>query len=388
MKAIVSIDPVRFPLTGIGRYAFELVRHLSELDEISDLRLLSGVRFVSSLPEAGEFCGGGKTSLFIRQLKKHMLKSRIAVDLASGLLSRMKRRTLLRFEDHVFHSPNYYLPEFAGVSVSTFHDLSMYTWAHCHPPERVRFMQKQLMLALRRADMLITDSEFTRQEVAQYFSWPLGRIRCVSLASSAEFYPRNQAEFSAIGIRYGLTMGGYALFAGTIEPRKNLDVLLDAYALLPLRLRQRWPLVMTGYQGWQSDKLHERIKAASREGWVRYLGYVSAEDLPLLYAGARLFVFPSLYEGFGLPILEAMASGVPVVCSNSSSLPEVAGDAAGMCEAADVDSLAGLIEIGLEDDIWRKSTIGKGLSRAANFSWQRCARETAAVYQEAVCSKS
>jgi glycosyltransferase involved in cell wall biosynthesis len=386
MKAIVSIDPVRFPLTGIGRYAFELASHLGKLDDISDLRLLSGIGFAPSLPKAAEFAYSG--SALSRQFKKRLLKSCMAVDLASRLQSWMKKRTLIGFEDFVFHSPNYYLPEFAGVSVSTFHDLSVYSWGHCHPPERVRFMQKQIALSLRRADMLITDSEFTRQEVARHFSWPLDRIRSVSLASSAEFYPRNQAEWSATGIRYRLTMGGYALFAGTIEPRKNLDVLLDAYMLLPLSLRQRWPLVMTGYQGWQSEKLHERIKTANREGWVRYLGYVPAEDLPLLYAGARLFVFPSLYEGFGLPVLEAMASGVPVVCSNSSSLPEVAGDAAGVCEATDVDSLSELIARGLEDEVWRNSAIEKGLARAAQFSWDRCAKETVAVYREAISGRS
>lgn len=387
MKVIVSIDPVRFPLTGIGRYTFELVRHLAKLDDVGDLRLLSGSRFVPFLPAAAACVDDGRTSL-VRQLKKHLLKSHTVVDLASGFRNWRRQRALLGLEDFVFHGPNYYLPGFAGVNVSTFHDLSVYSWSHCHPPERVRFMQKQIALSLRRADMLITDSEFTRQEVAQHFSWPLDKIRSVSLASSPEFYPRNQAEWSATGVRYGLTMGGYTLFAGTIEPRKNLDVLLDAYGLLPLNLRQRWPLVMTGYQGWQSEKLHERIKAASRESWVRYLGYVPAEDLPLLYAGARLFAFPSLYEGFGLPILEAMASGVPVVCSNASSLPEVAGDAAGMCEAMDVDSLSGLIAAGLEDDIWRNSAIEKGLARAAGFSWQRCAEETVAVYREAISARS
>ncbi|WP_027147199.1 glycosyltransferase family 4 protein [Methylobacter marinus] len=387
MKAIVSIDPVHFPLTGIGRYTFELARHLNKLDDICDLKLLSGSHFVSSLPEAKE-CVDDRRASLTRQLKKHLLKSHTVVDLANGFKNWKKQRTLLGLEDFVFHGPNYYLPEFAGVSISTFHDLSVYSWAHCHPPERVRFMQKQIVLSLRRADMLITDSEFTRQEVAQHFSWPLDRIRSVSLASSAEFYPRNQAEWSSAGIRYSLTMGGYALFAGTIEPRKNLDVLLDAYMLLPLSLRQRWPLVMTGYQGWRSEKLHERIKAANREGWVRYLGYVPAEDLPLLYAGARLFVFPSLYEGFGLPVLEAMASGVPVVCSNSSSLPEVAGDAAGVCEATDVDSLSELIARGLEDETWRNRAIEKGLARAAQFSWDRCAKETVAVYREAISGRS
>lgn len=245
-------------------------------------------------------------------------------------------------------------------------------------------MRKEIALTLKRADMLITDSEYTRREIATYFSWPLEKIRAVPLASSEDFRPRESAELQKVLKDIGLIEGGYSLYVGTIEPRKNLEVLLDAYSMLPIAVRQRWPLILIGYRGWRSEQLHARIESAMQEGWARYLGFVAAEDLPLVYAGARLFVFPSLYEGFGLPVLEAMASGIPVVCSNSSTLPEVAGDAAAMCAPDDVDSLCHLISIGLEDEPWRAEARRKGLIRASAFSWQRCAEETAAVYQELI----
>ena len=140
--------------------------------------------------------------------------------------------------------------------------------------------------------------------------------------------------------------------------------------------------MLAGYHGWQSETLHKRIQDAVTAGWARYLGYVANEDLPILFAGARLFVFPSHYEGFGLPVLEAMASGVPVVCSNSSSLPEVTGGAALMCDALDVHKLNQLIVVGLEDESWRVGAVTKGLAQSSKFSWERCAKETMAVYRE------
>jgi alpha-1,3-rhamnosyl/mannosyltransferase len=243
-------------------------------------------------------------------------------------------------------------------------------------------MRKEIAKTLKRADMLITDTETTRQEVATYFGWPLAKIRAVPLACSEEFKPRPTEEINSVLKKYGLMWHGYSLYVGTIEPRKNLDVLLDAYALLPLSIRQQWPLVLIGYKGWRSEQIHVRIEAAVKERWAHYLGFVEANDLPLIYSGARVFVFPSLYEGFGLPVLEAMASGVPVVCSNASTLPEVTGDAAAMCEPQDVDGLSELISRALQDESWRNKAIGKGLLQASSFSWQRCAEETAQVYKE------
>jgi glycosyltransferase involved in cell wall biosynthesis len=137
---------------------------------------------------------------------------------------------------------------------------------------------------------------------------------------------------------YGLSHGSYSLCVTTIEPRKRIDSLLAAYARLPEKLRVVYPLILVGGKGWRSEHLHQAIDAAANAGWLHYLGFVPEDDLPALYAGARLFVYPSSYEGFGLPVIEAMASGVPVVTSNRSCLPEIASGAAKLVDPDDVEN--------------------------------------------------
>lgn len=376
MKVILSVDSVKFPLTGIGRYNFELAKQLQLQDDLELLFYANG-RFIGSLPTP-EQAKSKKNGWLHNQLRKNNLAIK-AYQLLSGIKNHY---SLQGHEDAIFHGPGFYLPRFSGSSVATFHDLSIFTHTQYHPPERVRYMQRELNLTLQRASMLITDSEYTRQELASYFGHPLDKIRTISLACSDDFHPREAAESVPVLARLGLEYGGYTLYAGTIEPRKNIEALLDAYSTLPDAIRQRWPLVLAGYHGWQSEQLHARIDAAENAGWARYLGYVADEDLPYLFSGAHLFFFPSHYEGFGLPVLEAMASGVPVVCSNASSLPEVAGGAALMFDPEDVDALRQLIMTGLEDDVWREAAKEKGLLQASTFSWQRCAEETVAVYRE------
>lgn len=374
----MSIDPVKFPLTGIGRYTYELASGLQR-QELAGLRFLRGSRLCAALPAheaVSPFAGAASW-------QKHLRQSRAAVALYRAVSSRLKSRALKGLEDHVFHGPNYYLPPFAGRSVVTMHDLSPYLWPESHPPERVRYMRAEIELALRRAALLITDTEYTRQEVAQFFSWPLDRIHAVHLAAAPEFMPQPAAALAPLLHGLGLTADGYALTAATIEPRKNLVTLLDAYARLPEALRQRWPLVVVGYRGWRSEALHARLEAAERAGWLRYLGFVPHAVLPPLMAGARLFAYPSLYEGFGLPVLEAMASGVPVICSNASTLPEVAGTAAALHAPTDADALLALLRRGLEDAAWRQEARAAGLQQAAGFSWQRCTEETLRVYRAA-----
>jgi len=378
LKVILSIDAIKYPLTGIGRYVFELANQLVKIPEIDSLRYFRGARFVAAIPDVGP-----EKPVSQMALRSAVMKSRLAVSLYSFVSTYQKKKSLLGREDHIFHGPNFYLPSFSGPSVATIHDISQFVWPECHPPERVRYMTKEISLSLKRATMLVTDSEYTRREVAEYFGYPLDKIGSIPLASSEVFHSRSAADLHVLKSKYRLEVGGYCLFAGTVEPRKNIAGLLDAYEMLPEAVRRCWPLVVAGYKGWRSDDLHDRLKRAEASGWARYLGYVDAADLPLLFAGARLFVFPSLYEGFGLPVLEAMASGVPVVCSNSSSLPEVAGDAAAMCEANDIDQLSSLIAVGLEDDDWRTAAVEKGLARAEQFNWQRCAEKTAGVYRKA-----
>lgn len=381
MKLVLSVEPIRFPLTGIGRYTYELALRLQQSPEITDLQFFAGRHFLPELPTAANESGSGYG------LKRAVQKNFLAVEAYRLLMPMLRKAALKGHGDFLYHSPNYYLPPFAGRSVASFHDLSPFTWAHCHAPQLVRYLQKELKTTLVRADALITDSEFTRQELASYFSWPIERIHTVPLASSPEFFPRAPHELRDVLARHGLKPDGYTLFVGTIEPRKNIETLLAAYGRLPLALRTRWPLILTGYHGWRNDAIHEKLESARREGWAHYLGFVPSADLPLLFAGARLFAFPSLYEGFGLPVLEAMSSGVPVVCSNSSSLPEVAGDAALMCAALDVEALTGLIERGLTDQCWRDAAVIKGMKHAQGFSWERCARETLQVYQKVIDAK-
>ena len=381
MKVILSIDSVKFPLTGIGRYNYELAKQLQLQDDL-ELLFYANNRLLTDLP-TNELAKPRKNEWLHNQLAK----SNLAIN-AYQLLSTIKNQYSLHgHQNAVFHGTGFYLPQFNGSSVATFHDLSIFTHAQYHPPERVRFMQQELSLTLQRASMLITDSEYTRLELASYFGYPLEKIRAISLACSDDFHPREAADSASVLARLGLVHGGYTLYAGTIEPRKNIEALLDAYSALPDAIRQRWPLILAGYHGWQSERLHVRINAAENAGWARYLGYVADKDLPHLFAGAHLFFFPSHYEGFGLPVLEAMASGVPVVCSNTSSLPEVAGGAALMFNPEDTDVLRQLILKGLEDVAWRGVAKQKGLMQASTFSWQRCAEETVVVYSELLSKK-
>lgn len=376
MRVILSVDPIKFPLTGIGRYTYELGKGLQR-EALDSLKFLRGYRLTSELPQPRDENPMAGAPAW----KRFAQRNRLAVAVFRQANSWLKARALKASEDHVFHGPNYYLPPFGGRSVVTVHDLSHYVWTQGHPPERVRYMQAEMELSLKRATAIITDTEYTRQEVSQYFGWPLSRIFAVHLASGPEFAPRSQAELTAALRSLDLEPGGYCLFTGTVEPRKNLSTLLSAYGRLPAATRLRWPLVVAGYWGWKSEALHKSLQAAQSQGWLKYLGFVPQHILPLLMAGARLFAYPSHYEGFGLPVLEAMASGVPVVCSNASTLPEVAGGAAAMHAPDDEDALLALLAAGLEDEVWRSEARAAGLKQARQFSWTKCARETLAVYR-------
>jgi alpha-1,3-rhamnosyl/mannosyltransferase len=291
------------------------------------------------------------------------------------------RHRLQSFSDHLYHSPNFYLPPFAGPAIATIHDLSIFRFPQFHPAERVSFMQREIEAALTRANFLITDSEFIRQEVIEFFGWPKDKIQAVPLGVTTEYRPRGTEQAVSVLAKFGLDFGSYALCVATIEPRKNIEVLLSAYEALPQTIRKYFPLVLVGGSGWRSEAIHKRIEQGQRQGWLHYLGYVSEVELPILFSAARGFLYPSLYEGFGLPVLEAMASGLPVLISDRSSLPEVASGAGLIVEAENVQAMTENIRILLEDDQWRKSAIIRSLKAAAQYSWDTTARKTIEVYR-------
>ena len=385
MKVIIDANPISFPLTGIGRYTYELARELQRIQDISSLLFLRGHQLSSELPSPINAEVQGDAQSFqakTKSIKRRLARYALVRTLYRFNHERSQKALLSGFDDHVYHGPNFFLPPFGGKSVVTIHDLSVFTLPDFHPPERAK-VREDVLKSLSRASCLLTPSEFTRREVAAYFNWPLDRVIATREAASEAFHPRTATSVAEVLGRYSIGYQEYTLYVGTVEPRKNLSTLLDAYEQLPQELRMRWPLVISGHSGWKSEALHARILSLQDQGWIRYLGYTPNDDLPALYAGARLFVFPSYYEGFGLPVLEAMASGVPVVAANRASLPEVCGNAALLFDAPDVDGLRVSIYQGLEDHRVRDRLTQLGLAQAEKFSWASCARDTLKAYRQA-----
>ena len=376
MKIIISTDSIKFPVTGIGRYALELINNLKANPEVDAIKYLSGFKVVDDLPALVN-----SPSISASKLKKQLRNSRLVSDIYRLTVPVLKSYALKSYTDYIFHSPNYYIPPGHKKSCTTFHDLSIFHFPEYHPKGRVHLMKKELHSSVSRAKILLTDSNFTKNEVSDFFDFDPERIVVAPLASSGDFLPRKENQCQQVLERYGLAYGQFTFFAGTIEPRKNIKNLLLAYQKLPLEMSLRFPLVISGYQGWESEELHRLFDIGSQRGWIKYLGYTDQQSLSVLFSACRAFLFPSRYEGFGLPVLEAMAAGTPVITSNVSSLPEVAGDAGLMVDPDDVDQLTQYISEIILNDSLRTELIDRGFLQNAKFSWVNCARETIKAYK-------
>ena len=389
LDVILQADAIRPPLTGIGRYATELAKGLQVHAEVSRLRYFGLTSWIDDPLRdlcTGRHLGHDGSSQESSQSLKSIVRARLA---NSQLAVRAFRYVgpplagwrLRREVDSVYHSPNFLLPQVPGRAVATIHDLSHEYYPQFHPDARVAYMRRAMPDLLRRATHLITDAESVRQEIIQCYGWPAEQVTSVPLGVDSSFHPRDVSLLVPWLSTQGLLPNSYCLYVGTIEPRKNVDSLLSAYGRLPIALRKEFPLVLAGGAGWRSKATHERISDAVSEGWARYLSFVPQAYLPLLYAGARVFAFPSHYEGFGLPVLEAMASGVPVLTSNVSSLPEVVGRAGMMIAPSDVVAMTAELEALLCDEQLRVRMAEYGLARARAFTWLRCVDATVRVYK-------
>ncbi|NTV63070.1 MAG: glycosyltransferase family 4 protein [Oscillochloris sp.] len=270
-------------------------------------------------------------------------------------------------------------------SIVTIHDLAFIRFPQTFRAYNRTYLDFATRLTARRASRILAVSEHTRREVIGILGIPPERVVVTPNAARTHFRPPTPAALAAFRARHNLPER-FALFVGTLEPRKNLTTLLDAYAEVARRF-PNVPLLVGGGKGWLYDTIFERLEKLGLREKVAFVGYLDEDDLPLWYAAASVFVFPSIYEGFGMPPLEAMACGTPVVTSNTSSLPEVVGDAGLMVDPHNADALADALCRVLGDRDLHADLAARGPARAAIFTWQTTAERTLRAYEEAVLTR-
>lgn len=359
---------------GIGRYTRGLVEGIAKLDSEHEYVL---------------FVAGGKSRSpsFSFKMPRNFRVRRFP--LSDRLLTIIWHRLhlplpvdLLIGSVDVFHSPDYVLPPLRqGRKVVTIHDLSFLRYPEGAEPSLGQYLGRAVSGAARRADLVLADSENTKQDIIELLGVPPGKVEVLYPGVDGRFRPlEDEGLLARVRELYGLSFP-FILSLGTLEPRKNLVTLLDAYAALRATGDLSHRLVVAGEKGWLYEGIFRRVKELSLEGEVIFLGFVADENLPALYNLAELFVFPSLYEGFGLPPLEAMACGTPIVTSDSSSLPEVVGEAGLMVSGEDTKGLTQAIRRVLDDAALREDLAEKGLRQARNFAWRASAQRLLAIYE-------
>lgn len=402
LRTVLITETLHPPLTGIGRYAWELAAGLIQHDDDVELRLLALGRWLTmdnlrlQVRAAQQGQSGtasvqrpGTSQHFKSALKAWLGKQPTVArsyEASRSLLNRRAVQKLPADVPTVVHGPDYFAPVSGLPTAVTIHDLSVLLYPATQPATRVRRFERLIQRADQARFTILTDAQSVADELVAHTGISREQVFPVHLGVSSHFRRMRSDEIAGVLELYGLQHDGYVLSVGTAEPRKNLVRLLDAYENLPHKLRAHFPLVLAGGKGWNDEALLQRIERAQAAGWVRALGYVPEAHLPALYSGARLFAYVSLYEGFGLPVAEAMACGTPVLTSNCSSMPEVAAGAALHVNPLDVEEIRMGLQRGLEDETWRLEARQRGLTRAAELTWDHTVASTLAVYRKMVAA--
>lgn len=372
MRIALNARILRGPRTGIGHYVAELATALAREPDVQ-LSLFHGWGWSSELPQA-TLPGYSRLAPLLRQVP--------------GAYRARRWMEQRRFDQRrcetidLYHEPSLWPLAFEGPTVMTLHDLTHLRYPETQPLARLREIERRLDHAVQQAQLILTDSQFIADEAQRHFGLPAERLRVAPLGVAARFHPRSPEAVDSVLKAHGLEAGRYFLCVGTLEPRKNLSLALRAHARLPESIRQAFPLFIVGMSGWQHAQLNDELKKAMASGHVCLAGYLPDEQVAHLLAGARALIFPSLYEGFGLPLLEAMASGIPIITTRCSAMPEVAGEAGNYCQPDDPqgmrDAMCRLIEDHSHWQVCREA----GLQQAALFTWERCAKVTAHAYRQ------
>ncbi|MGH2524387.1 MAG: glycosyltransferase family 4 protein [Anaerolineales bacterium] len=363
---------------GIGRYTRELLAALAAADHDSDYRLFFASRYPPSHAQ--------QRNHSLPPLPPNFHVRRVPVD--DVWLVRLWHRARLALPVEwltgpvdLFHSPDFTLPPTrrGTRTLLTVHDLSFIRDPESAPPRLRRYLNTVVPRSVARAHHVLADSQATRNDLIELYGTPPEKISVLYSGVSEAFRPiTGEAALAAVRARYGLGQGPFVLAVGTLQPRKNYVRLIQAFHEVS---HAHARLVIAGGKGWLYDSIFAEVKRLGLEGRVVFPGFVADDDLPALYSAARVLAYPSLYEGFGLPILEAMACGTPVVTSTAACLPEVAGDAALLVPPTDWAALAAALEQALTGEAVRTTLISKGLARARQFTWANAARQLLETYR-------
>jgi len=364
LKIFIDGEVLTMPhFSGVGHYTLELVRALDrQLESQRDITVYLGVYF-KHIKRAQSFN--------LKHIK--IVPTPFSLRISNGLKIRNKQPPLdLIFGKRVYLFPNFSSwPLARSKSLSIVYDLSYEKYPQYAEPRNQAFLSSEVKKTAQRSSRILTISENSKKEIADFYDVPLNSIDVLYPAvDTSLFYRRGAAEIAKVMKRYRLEEN-YILFVGNIEPRKNLKNLLLAYEKMNEGTKRKHPLVLVGAKGWQDEEIHAIIQRLTKKGdrVIQPSEYVVDENLPALYSGAALFVYPSMYEGFGIPPLEAMACGVPVISSDNSSLPEAVGNAGILVDALSVTGIAKAIESTLSDTRLQKKLLKRGPAQVAKFSW-------------------
>jgi alpha-1,3-rhamnosyl/mannosyltransferase len=382
MRIVLNILETLKPKTGIGHYTARLYAALARHLPNESLHAFPTGQVAATVRRWQKSAGGSPTSRpgWLRPFSA--LKSGLkgtAKRTARAALGSLFRAACRSNGFDLYHEPNFIPFDCDAPTVITVHDLSVLLHPEWHPADRVRLYERHFQNGLSRAAHIITDTHFLRDQVHEHLGVARDRVTAVPLGVGNEYGATTTDDIAALRRRRKLPER-YLLFVGTIEPRKNLAMLIRSYRDLPGALRDTCPLVLAGSWGWKSDDVAELYHNEARAKGVHHLGYVADEDLPALYAGARALVYPSLYEGFGLPPLEMLASGGAVIASTADVHREVLGRSAHFLDPNDRTGWRNAMSRAITDDAWLAHIRWGGAARAAQFTWDRCAAGTAAVY--------
>jgi alpha-1,3-rhamnosyl/mannosyltransferase len=366
IRATIDAVPLLVRSAGVKNYLYYWTRHLRREARAVDIRLFPFLDEAAWLDHEGSVANPITTRMRLGML---FLLNRIPNNI-SGWMDR---------EADLFHTCKLLYPPRRAKLTATVHDLTCWLLPETHSKVNVAADKLFAERILKRADGLIAVSEATRSDAMRILNLPAEKIRVIHHGVAEPFFQVKPEDADAVRSRLGLARP-YLLFVGTIEPRKNIGCLLNAYQALSPSTREEFDLVLAGPPGWGQNEILARLRNPAPG--VRYLGYVAEADLPGLFAGATAFVYPSLYEGFGFPVAQAMAAGTPVITSCVSALPEIAGGAALLIDPRSEAALRDAMEEILTSPARRAKSIELGRANARRFTWPECARQSLRFFEE------